>query len=224
MGELAASIAHELNQPLAAVVTTAETCLRWLERELPDVDHARAAARRIVRDGNRASEVVRRIRAMVRKALPERTALNINDIIRDVLSLMEAELRKSGVVIHAALADDMPNMQGDRTLLQQVFVNLVTNAIESMTLIDGEHRLLKIESVQQSDGMVAVDVRDTGAGIADDTRERLFDAFVTTKENGMGLGLSICRSIVEAHGGSLSVTTASPRGAVFHVTLSQSGA
>ena len=224
MGELAASIAHELNQPLAAVVTTAETCLRWLERELPDVDHARAAARRIVRDGNRASEVVRRIRAMVRKALPERTALNINAIIQDALALMEADLRKSGVVVRAALADDMPNMQGDRTLLQQVFVNLITNAMESMALVDGEHRLLQIESVRQSNETVAIDVRDSGAGIADDTRERLFDAFVTTKKNGMGLGLSICRSIVEAHGGSLSAATASPHGAVFHITLSQCGA
>ena len=223
MGELAASIAHELNQPLAAVVTTAETCLRWLERELPDVDHARAAARRIVRDGNRASEVVRRIRAMVRNALPERSALDINSIIRDALSLMEADLRKCGVVVHAALAADIAMMQGDRTLLQQVFVNLITNAMESMTLTSGGQRVLQIESKRQSDGTIAVDVRDSGAGIADDARERLFDPFVTTKKHGMGLGLSICRSIVDAHGGKLSAAAAFPQGAVFHVTLSQSG-
>ena len=224
MGELAASIAHEINQPLAAVVTTAESCQRWLEREHPDIDRARAAARRIVRDGNRASEVVRRIRAMVRKALPERTTLNVNTVIQDALSLMEPDLRKNGVVVRTALVDKLPCMQGDRTLLQQVFVNLITNAMESMTLVDSGNTLLQIDSAWQLDGTVAVNVRDSGAGIADDARERLFDAFVTTKKNGMGLGLSICRSIVEAHGGSLSATTASPHGAVFHVTLSQSGA
>jgi C4-dicarboxylate-specific signal transduction histidine kinase len=223
MGELAASIAHEINQPLAAVVTNAGTCLRWLDCGRVDLDEARAAAQRIIRDGNRASEVIGRIRAMVREALPERAPLDINDVIRVSLALLDGELKKQRIKLRLGLAPDVGPIRGDRILLQQVLLNLILNAIEAMSLVDDRHRELFLQSGRRSDGAIFVSVQDTGPGFLAGTLDKIFDAFVTTKPNGMGLGLSICRSIVEAHGGVLSASPARPRGAVFEVTLTETG-
>ncbi len=223
MGELAASIAHEINQPLAAVVTNAGTCLRWLDSGRVDLDEARTAAQRIIRDGNRASEVIGRIRAMVRKALPARAPLDINDIIRVSLTLLDGELKKQRIKLRLGLAPDVGPIRGDRILLQQVLLNLILNAIEAMSLVDDRHRELFLQSGRRRDGAIFVSVQDTGPGFLAGTLDKIFDAFVTTKPNGMGLGLSICRSIVEAHGGVLSASPARPRGAVFEVTLTETG-
>jgi C4-dicarboxylate-specific signal transduction histidine kinase len=223
MGELTASIAHEINQPLAAVVTTAGSCLRWLDNESPNVGEARLAAQRIIRDGNRASDVIGRIRAMVKRALPERTPLDINGVIEDVLSFTKAELGKNRITVRTALDGGLSAIHGDRVLLQQVFLNLIVNAIESMSLVDGGPRELVVVSRRSPCGGAEIEVRDTGAGIRDEARDKLFEAFVTTKPHGMGLGLSICRSIVESHGGTLSAAAAEPRGAVFRVALPQDG-
>jgi C4-dicarboxylate-specific signal transduction histidine kinase len=223
MGELAASIAHEINQPLTAVITTAGSCQRWLDGERPNIEEARAAARRIVRDSNRASEIIRSIRAIVCQAPPQRAPLDVNTVIRDAVSVLEGDLQKNRIAVRTDLAADMSCIRGDRTLLHQVFMNLITNAMESMSLVDGDRRQLRIESKRLPAGVVAVAVHDTGGGIQGVARERLFEPFVTTKANGMGLGLSLCRSIVEAHGGSLSAEQGEPTGAVFHITLTENG-
>lgn len=218
MGELAASMAHELNQPLAAVVTSAGSCVRWLEGDTPNLPFARRAAARIVRDGNRASEVVGRIRAAVSKAPPERTVVDINGTIEDVLSLIQPELEKHAIEPELCLAENLADVVGDRVQLQQVFVNLAMNAIEAMSEVAGRPRRLTIVTESRSK-LVLISVRDTGEGLKLDDVHRLFDPFVTTKPLGMGLGLSICRSIVEAHGGTLHASPATPHGAVFQITL-----
>ncbi len=223
MGELAASIAHEINQPLAAVVTNAGTCLRWLESERIDLNEAKLAAQRIICDGNRASEVIGRIRAMIRKALPEREPLNLNDVARDALSLVSAELDRNQVRIVTELDPELAPIRGDRVLLQQVLLNLILNAMEAMSVVSGRRRELHIRTGSREDRTIVMSVRDTGQGFVGTMPDRLFDAFVTTKPNGMGLGLSICRSIVEAHGGVLSAAAAEPCGACFQITIADGG-
>jgi C4-dicarboxylate-specific signal transduction histidine kinase len=223
MGELAASIAHEINQPLAAVVINAGTCLRWLDSEHIDLDEARDAVRRIIRDGNRASEVIGRIRSMVRNALPERAPLDVNALIGDALSLSSPQLEKRNVRVHLDLRSDLPLMRGDRILLQQVLLNLLQNAIEAMLMNEPQNRDLRIQTGRRGDTTIFVSVCDNGPGIQAEFLDKIFDAFVTTKDHGMGLGLSICRAIVEAHGGVLRAQSCKPHGALFEVTLAETG-
>ena len=219
MGQLTASIAHEVKQPIAATVTNAEAALRWLSAPRPDLDEVRDALGRIVRDGDRAGAVVSRIHALV-KGVPRRNErVEINAAIREVVELTRSEAMKKGVVVHTDLGADLPLVQGDRVELQQVILNLFLNAIEAMnTTSEGSRELLVTKGNYETDE-VLVAVRDSGPGLAPATLENLFKAFHTTKPNGLGLGLSICRSIVEGHGGRLWASANLPRGAVFQFTL-----
>jgi len=219
MGELAVSIAHEINQPLTALVMNASACLRWLESGPPDIDEARDAARHVIRDGNRASEVIGRIRAMVKNAPPEKTMIDTNAIIQEVIGLMRNELHKQAVAVRTELDSGLPLVLGDKVQLQQVLLNLIMNAIEAMSGTTAIPRILSVKSQLDGSQGVVVTVEDNGTGFEMNKRERLFDAFFTTKPNGMGLGLSICRSIIDAHGGRFWASQASPSGAVFHVAL-----
>jgi signal transduction histidine kinase len=223
MGELAVSIAHEINQPLTALVMNASACLRWLEGSPPDIGEARDAARHVIRDGNRASEVIGRIRAMVKKAPPEKTMIDVNAIVQEVIGLMRNELHKHTVTVHVELESDLPPVPGDRVQLQQVLLNLIMNAIEAMSEAAATPRVLSIESKIDGDRGIVVTVQDNGVGFETSKLDRLFDAFFTTKPNGMGLGLSICRSIIDAHGGRFWASQASPCGAAFHVALPSDG-
>jgi C4-dicarboxylate-specific signal transduction histidine kinase len=218
MGELAASIAHEVNQPLAGVVTNASACLRWLARDVPDLDEARAAVERIVRDGKRASDVVARVRAMARKGATEREPLDINETVRGVVLVTEGELRKQRVRLSADYADDLPAVTGDRVQLQQVVLNLMLNGIEAMAGVADRPRELVIRTARDGEG-VRVSVRDAGTGIAPEAMACMFDAFYTTKPAGLGMGLSISRSIVEDHGGRLWAEAGDTHGTTFHFTL-----
>jgi PAS domain S-box-containing protein len=219
MGELAASIAHEINQPLAAMVTSGNACLRWLANDHPQLDEARRAAERIVRDGHRASDILKSIRALAGTSAPDMTELEINDAVREVLILINSELHEHDVLLETELSDGLAPIMGDRVQLQQVILNLVMNAIEAMSSNTDEPRLLCVRSQGDGPGAILIAVEDSGPGIAPETMDRLFEAFFTTKPRGMGMGLSICRSIINAHGGRLWVSPASPRGAVFQFTV-----
>jgi PAS domain S-box-containing protein len=219
MGQLTASIAHEVNQPLAAVVANAEACLRWLDRETPDLEEARQSVRWIMDDGNRASEVIRRVRALAKKTNIERVALDLNEVIREVTALVQGELISHAVSLRTELAPTLPMILGDRVQLQQVIINLVINGMEAMQSVTDRPRELMIRSRQDETEQVLVSVTDCGVGISAENADRLFNAFFTTKSSGMGMGLSICRSIVEAHGGRLWTTTNVPPGATFQFTL-----
>jgi PAS domain S-box-containing protein len=219
MGELAASIAHEINQPLAAVVTNADACMEWLSSERPNLEEARAALNCIVQDGTRASEVIRHIRAMFTKANPERMTVHINELIREIGGLMQSEASRNQVALQTELAADLPATIGDRVQLQQVIVNLVLNGIEAMSAVTDRPRRLVIRSDRQDSDQVLIAVRDSGVGIAAKDIRRIFDAFFTTKAQGMGMGLSICHSIIEAHGGRLWASTNSDHGATLQFTL-----
>jgi PAS domain S-box-containing protein len=218
MGQLTASIAHEVNQPITAAVMNANTALRWLSARRPNLEEARRALGRIVENGNRAGEVIGRIRALIKKAPPQKNALGINDAILEVVALTHGEAVKNGVSVRTQLAEGLPTIEGDRVQLQQVILNLVINAVEAMNEPNEAPRDLLISSeVAEPDG-VLVAVRDTGPGLAPDTLGRLFEAFYSTKADGMGMGLSICRSIIEAHGGRLWASANEPCGAVFQFT------
>jgi C4-dicarboxylate-specific signal transduction histidine kinase len=219
MGQLTASIAHEVNQPLAGVVANAEACLRWLDRETPDLEEARQSVRWIMDDGNRASEVIRRVRALARKTSIERVALDLNEVVREVMALVQGELINNAVSLRLELAPAPSRILGDRVQLQQVIINLVMNGIEAMQSVTERPRELTIRSRQDEAGQVLVSVTDCGVGISAENANRLFNAFFTTKSSGMGMGLSICRSIMEAHGGRLWATTNLPHGATFQFTL-----
>jgi C4-dicarboxylate-specific signal transduction histidine kinase len=219
LGELMASIAHEVNQPLAAVVTNAQACLRWLALETPRLDEARAAVERIVRDSNRASEVIQRIRALVKKTEPQMVALDLNDVIREAISLEQREMLSQRVSLRTELASVLPPVRGDRVQLQQVVINLVMNALEAMAPVTDRPRDMLIRSHQDDANEVLVAVRDSGMGIDSANAERLFNAFFTTKPSGMGMGLSISRSIIAAHGGRLWVSPNPDHGATFQFTL-----
>jgi PAS domain S-box-containing protein len=221
MGQLTASIAHEVNQPIAAVVTNAQAALRWLNMQPPDAEEVRQALDRIVRAGRRAGDVINRLRALVRKAPPRKDQLDINDTIREVIALTGSELHRSGTSLQTQLADGLPLVVGDRIQLQQVMVNLILNAVEAMCESNqGSRRLLICTEADGANG-VRVAVRDWGPGLKPESLDRLFDAFYTTKPDGMGMGLSICRSIIEAHGGRLWATSNLSQGAVFQFTLPQ---
>jgi C4-dicarboxylate-specific signal transduction histidine kinase len=219
MGALAASISHEVNQPLAAVVTNADACLMWLSSDPPNLEEARVAVESIAQQGTRASEVVRHIRAMFTKGAPERKPVQINHLIRDVGVLTEGAAVRNQVTLQTELASVLPIVLGDRVQLQQVVVNLILNGIQAMADIADRPRLLEVRSQISNSGDVLVTVRDSGVGITQKDEKRIFEAFFTTKPQGMGMGLSISHSIIEAHGGRLWATSNSDHGATFHFTL-----
>jgi PAS domain S-box-containing protein len=219
LGELTASIAHEVNQPLAAVVANAEACLRWLGRETPDLAAARRSAEWVINDGIRASEVVRRVRALAHKVDIEKAPLDVNDIVGEVIALVQRELASHRVALRTELAPALPKILGDRVQLQQVIINLVMNGIEAMQAVTDRPRELVIRSRQEEMQRVLLSVTDCGVGISAENANRLFNAFFTTKSSGLGMGLSICRSIVEAHGGRLSASGDEGRGATFQFVL-----
>lgn len=219
LGELTASIAHEVNQPLAAMVTNAEACLRWLSRERPNMDEVRGAIDRIIRDGTRASDVIWRIRTLAQKAEAPRARIDLNDLVNDVLPLVRREVQSQRVTLRLELAPDLPPVLGDRVQLQQVLVNLLVNAVQAMAAVDDRPRRLIVRTRRLGDGQVRLAVEDTGVGLGAVDTERLFDAFYTTRATGMGMGLSICRSIVEAHGGRVTARSNSGPGATFEVVL-----
>jgi C4-dicarboxylate-specific signal transduction histidine kinase len=219
LGELTASIAHEVNQPLAAVVANAEACLRWLDRGTPDLDAVRRSVEWIIDDGNRASEVIRRVRALANKAEIAKVPLDINDVVREVTALVQRELISHRMSSRMELASSLPMILGDRVQLQQVIINLVMNGIEAMQSVTDRPRELVIRSGQDETHRVLVSVTDCGVGISAENADRLFNAFFTTKSSGMGMGLAICRSIMEAHGGRLWATANVPYGATFQFIL-----
>jgi PAS domain S-box-containing protein len=223
MGELTASIAHEVNQPLAAMVTNAAAIKRWLASDPPDIARARRALQSISDDGRRAGEVIHRIRALVQRRPPLMVPLGVNDAIGDVIALAQQELRANGVVLARRLAKDLPPVLGDRIQLQQVLLNLVVNAIEAMSTVKDRPRELTITSGLDGADGVLVQVSDTGPGLEGEQGDHLFEAFYTTKAEGLGIGLSISRSIIEAHGGRLSAMQNEPHGAIFHFTLPVQG-
>jgi PAS domain S-box-containing protein len=219
LGEMTASISHEVNQPLAAVVNAAGACLRWLNGATPNLDEARRAVEWILKEGNRAAEVIRRIRALAKNAEPRKEPLDINSIIDEVLALVQHELAAREVRWRLDLAPVLPTVLADRVQLQQVIINLVMNGVEAMQPVSNRLHELVIRSSRDGAQRVVVDVVDTGVGISADNAERLFNAFFTTKSSGMGMGLSICRSIIEAHGGRLSAANNAGPGASFRFTL-----
>jgi C4-dicarboxylate-specific signal transduction histidine kinase len=219
LGALAASISHEVNQPLAAVVTNADACIMWLSGDPPNLDEARAAVDSIAREGTRASEVVRRIRAMFSKSATETTALDVNAMVREAVALMEPEAVRYQVTLRTELSDNLRPAAGDRIQLQQVLVNLILNGIEAMRDVTDRLRLLVVRSEERSADEVLVTVRDAGVGIDPKNERRIFDPFFTTKQQGMGMGLNISHSIVEAHGGRLWAAANSDFGTTFQFTI-----
>ena len=222
MEQLAASIAHEVNQPLGAVVTSGNACLNWLSTSPPNLRKAREAVERIVRDGNRASDVLKRVRALLKKAPLIKSSLNVNEVIQEVLALVGGELRKRGVEASTELDFKLPSVMADFVQLQQVLLNLVMNAIESMATIIDRPRVLQIlSSLHDLAGRPAVRVvvRDSGIGLTADGMAGVFEAFYSTKPEGMGMGLWICRSIIEAHGGQLTAQPNDSVGATFQFVL-----
>ena len=219
MGELAASIAHEIRQPLAAVVNNANAGLNWLNNKPPNLKQVRAALKQIVRDSERGSDVIGSIQGMLKKGEQERARLDINDLIREVMSLVQGDLKNRGVSSRAELADDLPRVLADRIQLRQVILNLIMNAIEAMVSVSGRARVLRVRSENHGDNGVRVAVEDSGSGIPPEDMDRIFETFFTTKSEGMGMGLSICRSIVASHGGRITVAKGVPHGSVFQLIL-----
>ncbi|MFM0232093.1 trifunctional serine/threonine-protein kinase/ATP-binding protein/sensor histidine kinase [Paraburkholderia sediminicola] len=219
LGELSASIAHEVGQPLGAIVTSGEACLRWLGHRKPQPEEVRACVEHMIAEGRRASEIVRRIRTLTRKDTPRTTRLEFNDVVNDVVSLVRREVLNHRVSLRLKLASGLPPLLGDRVQLQQVLINLVINGIQAMADIGDDPRELLIESHRDNDGHVVVAVQDSGPGIDPENVNRLFDPFFTTKADGMGMGLSICRSIIEAHGGQVWASNNAGHGAVFQLSL-----
>jgi C4-dicarboxylate-specific signal transduction histidine kinase len=219
LGELTASIAHEVNQPLAAVLANAGACLRWLDRETPDLDGARRSVEWIIKDSRRAGEVIQRIRGLLRRSDTQKAPLDINDLISDGIALVQRELLSHQVSLRTELAPTLPVVLADRVQLQQVIINLVINGIEAMQAITDRSRELVIRTHQNEANQVLVMVKDCGVGISAENADRLFNAFFSTKASGMGMGLSICRSIIEEHGGRLSAANNAGPGATFQFTL-----
>lgn len=220
LGELTASIAHEVNQPLAAVVTDGEACLRWLLRDVPDLKEVRASVERMIGNGRRASDVIARLRALSRKGDTVWTEFDVNEIVGDVLPLVDRELLSHDIELNLELSSSPLSLSGDRVQLQQVLINLLMNAVQSMSAVDDRSRILSISTGRMVEtNHVFLEVRDTGMGIEPGSVTELFNAFFTTKSDGMGMGLSICRSIIEAHGGRISVLPDPGPGAAFVLNL-----
>jgi NO-binding membrane sensor protein with MHYT domain/nitrogen-specific signal transduction histidine kinase len=222
MGELTASLAHEVNQPIAAAVTNANTCLRWLARDHPDVEEARAAAMRIVKDGTRAADIVSRIRLLFKKGEPQWELVDVNEVIQEMIVLLRGEATRYSVSVRAELTTDLPQVTGDRVQFQQILMNLMINGIDAMKDADGA-RELTIKSQPAENDQLLVSVSDTGVGLPPQQEDQIFNAFFTTKPHGTGMGLRITRSIVESHGGRLWAADNSPRGATFCFTLPTKG-
>jgi C4-dicarboxylate-specific signal transduction histidine kinase len=219
MGQLSASIAHEVNQPITAAITNAHAALRWLNARPPDLAEVRQSLGRIVQNGSRAGDVIARIRAFVSKTPPRKNRLEINDVILEVIALTSSEAEKNGISVRAQLADGLPRIRGDRVQLQQVILNLIINAVEALSSVGEGPRELIISTGETESNGVLVAIRDSGPALTPASLERVFDAFYTTKPDGLGMGLSICRSIIEAHGGQLWASVNVPRGAVFQFTV-----
>jgi signal transduction histidine kinase len=217
VAELAASIAHEVSQPLSAVVANGRACIQWLSAEPADFANAKVAAERIIRDGKAAGEVVRHMRALFKKTALERIALNVNEVIEEVLSLIHNETVRKQIVVETDLEKRLPPALGDRVQLQQVIFNLLLNGVEAMETVTDRPKKLIVRSKIQSSDAILIEIRDYGTGVADSTK--VFEAFYTTKEKGMGMGLSVCSSIVEAHGGQLGISPSQGAGTTFFFTL-----
>jgi signal transduction histidine kinase len=217
MGELTASLAHEIRQPISAAVTNAKTCLRWLGRDAPDVPEACEAASRIVKDVTRAADIIGSISLLFKKGALQRELVDVNDLICEMIVLLRSEANRYSISIRTELAEHLPRVMGDRVQLQQVFMNLMLNGIDAMKDTTGASALtIKSET---ADGQVLISVSDTGVGFPQEQADQIFKAFFTTKDNGTGMGLPISRSIIESHGGRLWAVGASGRGATFHFTL-----
>ena len=219
LGELTASIAHEVNQPLAAIVTNGNACLRWLAGATPNLDEARLAVQRIIKDSYRASEVISRIRTLVKKTPPRSDWIDLNELITEVFALAQSEARRNRVLLQQQLSADLPRVRGDRVQLQQVILNLIINGLEAIAKSKDGKRELSVKSDLDEANNVVIAVSDSGAGLDTANLEQIFDAFFTTKPDGMGMGLAISRTIIESHGGRLWATANSPRGAVFQFSL-----
>jgi C4-dicarboxylate-specific signal transduction histidine kinase len=224
MGEMAASIAHEVTQPLTGIVTNGNACLNWLRSTTPNMDRAQGAVERIIRDGERANEVIQEIRSLVKKTPPQKTSLDINDLIRKTIALAAGEIARNQVQLETDLASDISEISGDRVQLQQALLNLIVNAIEAMGMVNERPRRLLIRSARQQEPFgVVVTVQDSGVGLDPHKRNRVFDAFFTTKPQGLGMGLSICRTIISTHAGRLSARSNADHGATFEFTLPARG-
>jgi C4-dicarboxylate-specific signal transduction histidine kinase len=218
MGELTGSLAHEVNQPIAAAITDANTCLRWLKRDDPDLEEAREAASRVIKDAARAAEIISRIRLLFKNAAPQRELVDINETVREMIVLLRSDAMRHSISVRTELAEDIPQVTGDRVQLQQVLMNLMTNCIDAMKDVDGT-RELGITSQKAEYGQLLISVTDTGIGLPPRQANQIFDAFFTTKPHGTGMGLRISRSILESHGGRLWAADNAPRGASFYFTL-----
>ena len=218
MGELTASLAHEVNQPIAAAVTDANTCLRWLTRDQPDLDEARDAASRMAKDATRAAEIIARVRLIFKKGVAKRELVDVNELIQEMIILLRNEISRHSISVRTDLAEALPQIMGDRVQLQQVMMNLIMNSIDAMKDVEGTRELI-INSQRTENEQLVVSVDDTGLGLPAQQADRIFDAFFSTKAHGTGMGLRISRSIVESHGGRLWAADNSPRGASFHLTL-----
>ena len=223
LAAMTASIAHEINQPLASIVTNADAALMWLDRDEPDLDEVRMALTHIVESGHRTSDILAGIRAMFRKDGQERVRLDVNDLVRDVLALAQVELDTHHVAVHKDLLDALPGVVGQRVPLQQVLLNLIMNAVDAMSALTDRTPQLSVKTLVHESSDVLITVADCGVGIDPKDIRRIFHAFFTTKPQGMGMGLAICRSIVEAHGGRLWAVPGTPHGSVFHVRLPAGG-
>jgi C4-dicarboxylate-specific signal transduction histidine kinase len=218
LGELTASLAHEVKQPIAAAVTDANTCLRWLTRDQPDLEEAREASLRVVKDATRAAEIIDRIRLLFKKGSPQREMVDVNEVIREMIVLLRNQATRYSIFVQTDLAADIPQIMGDRVQLQQVLMNLIVNSIDAMKEVEGT-RNLSIKSQRAENEQVMLSVSDTGVGLPPQQADQIFNAFFTTKVHGSGMGLRISRTIIESHGGRLWATDNSPRGASFHFTL-----
>jgi PAS domain S-box-containing protein len=217
LGELAASLSHELRQPIAAAITDAKTCLRWLEREQPDMEEAREATMRVVNDGNRAAEIIERLRSFYKKGAPLRRELvDVNEVVREMLDLLRSEANRYSICMRKYLAPELPKVTADRVQLQQVLMNLMLNGIEAMKDAGGE---LTIKSERDENGDLLISISDCGVGLPTENSDQIFEAFFTTKPQGSGMGLTISRSIIKSHGGRMWADANAKRGVTFYFTL-----
>jgi C4-dicarboxylate-specific signal transduction histidine kinase len=217
-GQLSASIAHEISQPLAAIASSGSAALRWLSLETPDLEEVRASLRRMVADSYRAAKIVDAVRAMYKRDVRSRSLVDVSELVAEVLDLLRTEVAKHGVTVQKVETGMLPRVFADRVQLQQVVINLIRNAIDAMGTVTDRPRILRIRT-GRNDGEVIVSVADSGVGLDSDDTDKLFAPFFTTKPHGMGMGLSICRSIIETHGGRLRATPGSPHGTVFEFTV-----